>query len=234
MEEGQMSTKTLSVSDVLINIILSLAFTAAPYYINDGELEINLGYVLTALITFAVFLLMTYTLRKFLKEYDWNTDQPESKHLRLIEKLLLSKKSIWIIAAIIFAAWIIPLCFLYPGTIINDTWNELQQFICLSFSDHHPIFDTLVMGIIIVPLSRLIGKWHVMIFLYVLLQAALTSFAFAATISYTYRKLNLGLKAAIVLLLIYCIIPIFPAAVQTISKDALHSWGFVLFTVLYI
>ena len=229
-----MSTKTLSVSDVLINIILSLAFTAAPYYINDGKLEINLGYVLTALTTFAVFLLITYMLRKFLKEYDWNTDHPESKHLRLIEKLLLSKKSIWIIAAIIFAAWIIPLCFLYPGTIINDTWNELQQFICLSFSDHHPIFDTLVMGIIIVPLSRLTGKWHLIIFLYVLLQAALTSFAFAATISYTYRKLNLGLKAAIVLLLIYCIIPIFPAAVQTISKDALHSWGFVLFTVLYI
>lgn len=67
-----------------------------------------------------------------------------------------------------------------------------------------------------------------------MLQAILTSFAFASTVTYTFKKLGLGVKVSGVLMLLYCIIPIFPAAVQTVSKDALHSWGFAFFVVLYI
>ena len=90
------------------------------------------------------------------------------------------------------------------------------------------------MGVLIVPLSQLTGKWHVVIFLYVLLQAVLTSLAFATTVTYALKKLNMGIRVATVLILIYALLPVFPTAVQTVSKDAMHSWGFVFFAVFYM
>lgn len=234
-----MNLKTLSIIDYIIIAILALAFTAAPYYINSGNCEVTLGYLLTAAVTFVTFLILAYIFRKCLTNYDWDKDKSALKVATALEQILSRKNSTIIIAIVICAAWIIPLCFLYPGTFINDTWGELQQFICYSkgevaFSDHHPIFDTLVMSIIIVPLSQLTGRWHVMIFIYVLIQAILTSLAFASTVTYTFNKLGLGVKISGILLLVYCFIPVFPAAVQTVSKDALHSWGFVFFVLLYV
>ena len=91
----------------------------------------------------------------------------------------------------------------------------------------------MVMGILIVPLSKLTGKWHMVMFLYVLLQAVLTSLAFANTVSYVYKKLRLGSRITTGMLLVYCVLPIFPASVQTISKDSFHSWGFVFFCNIF-
>lgn len=234
-----MGTKILSFVDVAITAVLALAFTASPYYISSGNCKITMGYVLTALITFIVFLTLTYIIRRFLNNYEWNNKKPSLKIIAAFEQILSQKNATLIIALIICAAWILPLCFLYPGTFINDTWGELQQFISYSkgeaaFSDHHPIFDTWIMSIIIVPLSQLTGKWHIMIFIYVLIQAVLTSLTFACTVTYVFKKLELGATVSGILLSVYCIIPVFPAAVQTVSKDALHSWGFVLFVLMYV
>ena len=235
-----MNTKTLSFIDYVLTAALALAFTAAPYYMNSegSNCDFTFGYVLSLLVIFIIFLILTYLFRNFLDKYDWNRKNT-FKAATGLEQILSRRNAALIIAILICAAWIIPLCFLYPGTFINDTWGELQQFIRYSngeaaFSDHHPIFDTLVISLIIVPLSQLTGKWHIIIFIYVLIQAILTSLAFASTVTYTYKKLGLGAKVSGALLLLYCIIPIFPAAVQTVSKDALHSWGFVFFVILYI
>lgn len=236
-----MNTKTLSFVDYVITAVLALAFTAAPYYMNSkgGEnCDFTFGYVLSSLVTFTIFLILTYLLRNFLDKYDWNRKNT-FKVASGLEQILSRQNATLIVAILICLAWIIPLCFLYPGTLINDTWGELQQFIRYStrkipFSDHNPIFDTLVMSLIIVPVSQLTGRWHMMIFIYVLIQAILTSLAFASTVTYTFKKLGLGVKVSGTLLLLYCIIPVFPAAVQTVSKDALHSWGFVFFVLLYI
>lgn len=229
----------LTTIDYIICLVLALAFTAAPYYISNGICDITFGYILTTIVTFILFLFTTYGIRKFLSQYEWNKTQKIPRLMMHFEKLLSKKHSILYISIIILACWIIPLILLYPGTLINDTWGQLQQFIYFTsgnggLSDHHPIFDTMVMGAIIVPLSKITGRWHVLIFIYVLLQAILTSLAFANTVNYVYKHLNLGIKLSTGLLLTYCILPVFPVAVQTVSKDALHSWAFVFFVIYYI
>lgn len=235
-----MEAKTLSIIDFIVTAVLALAFTAAPYYINTGNCEITLGYILTSLATFVIFLFLAYMARKILRKCCTSSNSKSSwKMFDSLNQIFSGKYATIYVTLLLLAAWIIPLCFLYPGTFINDTWGELQQFIRYSrgevaFSDHHPIFDTLVMSVIIVPLSQLTGKWHVMIFIYVIGQALLTSLAFASTVMYVLKKMELGTKAAGLLLLGYCIVPIFPVAVQTVSKDALHSWGFVFFALMYI
>lgn len=234
-----MERKILTSFEVVVILFLALAFTAAPYYIQQGYCHVTLGFLFSSFSLAMVLLAVAYAVRKFLSEHDWDKKESTCQWFAVWKQLLLGNHATLGIAVIIFAAWLIPLCFLYPGTFINDTWGELQQFIKFTngmrgMSDHHPIFDTFVMGVLIVPLSQLTGKWHIVIFLYVLLQAVLTSLAFATTVTYALKKLNMGIRVATVLILIYALLPVFPTAVQTVSKDAMHSWGFVFFAVFYM
>ena len=95
--------------------------------------------------------------------------------------------------------WLPLLMALYPGTLINDTWGQLQQFIISIkmgditqniLTDQHPIFDTLFMGLLIIPIVELTGNWHIAIFIYVLFQALLTSLAFSYSILYIRKNLD--------------------------------------------
>ena len=229
----------LALIDYIFCAILSFAITAAPYYINEGTCKFSLGYIMSVIVSFLLLIGVTYAIRYYLNNKLWPNADKTTKVSTYLDTLYRKKYAILYITIIILAAWIIPLVFLYPGTIINDTWGQLQQFISYmdsngTLSDHHPIFDTMVMGILIVPLSKLTGKWHMVMFLYVLLQAVLTSLAFANTVSYVYKKLRLGSRITTGMLLVYCVLPIFPASVQTISKDSFHSWGFVFFATYFI
>ena len=234
-----MKKGVLALSDFAVCLILGFAFAAAPYYIKDGFCKITAGYVFTSLAFYAVFLFFTYLIRRFLQVGKWDAADRVSPLMARGEKLINTKYATISISLIILAFWIVPLVFLYPGTFINDTWYQIQQFMeyvtgAGTLSDHHPIFDTVIMWLFIVPVSEITGEWHKVIFFYVLLQAVITSLAFASTVVYSYRKLDLGIRAAAGFLLVYCLLPIFPAAVQTVSKDAMHSWGFVLFMLYFV
>ena len=234
-----MKKSVLALSDFAVCLILALAFTAAPYYIKDGYCKITAGFVFTSFVFYAVFLFFTYLIRRFLQVGKWDAADRVSPLMARGEKLINTKYATISISLIILAFWIVPLVFLYPGTFINDTWHQLQQFMEYRngidvLKDHNPIFDTVVMGQFIVPVSEMTGEWHKVIFVYVLLQAVITSLAFASTVVYSYRKLGLGIRVAAGILIVYCLLPIFPAAVQTVSKDALHSWGFVFFMLCFV
>lgn len=61
-----MQTKTLVFTDYVITVILALAFTAAPYYINYGYCSITLGYAMSSLAVFTILLMLTYVFRETL------------------------------------------------------------------------------------------------------------------------------------------------------------------------
>ena len=88
------------------------------------------------------------------------------------------------------------------------------------------------MGWTIVSLQEIFYDWQIAFFIYVLIQAFLTGLAFAVSVWYAYRHLKTGKCTAIFMFLAYSILPIYPASVQTISKDALSTWAFVIFAVL--
>ena len=134
-----------------------------------------------------------------------------------------SRFHIFIVACLIFICWLPALWFLYPGTLINDTWGELIQFIKFTagdpvLSDHHPVFDTFLLGAMIVPFSQKTGEWHYAIFFWVLLQSFLTSLAFSCTVDFVYKKLKPGIRAVLLMILFYCLLPIYPASTQTRKK----------------
>ncbi|RHO37634.1 hypothetical protein DW181_09535 [Clostridium sp. AM16-23] len=225
--------------DYFFCLILAFAFTSAPFYMNTGECAITLTFVLSSVSLYAIFLYITNYIRRYLTMENIGFEEFSVDESHLIKKIFDSPKSILLITTLILVSWCIPLIFLYPGTFINDTWGELQQYISFTqqggvLQDHHPIFDTVILGVLIVPLAEASGKWHIVIFLYVLLQAALTGLSFAYAINYFYKKLHIGFRFSRVLFVAYCLLPLYPASVQTVSKDALFSWIYVFFLVDFI
>ena len=235
--------KALAPIDYVCCAFLGLAITAAPQYINKSLCEFNLLFFLTALATFACLLSVTFALRKFLQSMRWNAKlKPTNKLNQAFSKLFNCKHPVLAVAGIILAFWAIPLIFLYPGTVINDTWGQFCQFMKFMSNpfeaegvlwDHHPIFDTFFMGAIITPVAYFTGHWHLMFFVYVIMQAVFTSLTFSCVVNYAHKKLDLEILPCALILAAFCLFQIYPIAVQNISKDSFHSWVFVLYALFF-
>ena len=228
----------LSIPDIILCAIPAFTFTAATDYIESGSFTPSAGYILASCVLFAALLCITYLLRKSLLKVK---TEPGSERgiFRFFTRIMQNRFHILIIAIVIFLCWVPALLLLYPGTLINDTWGELIQFIKFNrgesgLSDHNPLFDTFLMGAFIVPIAQKTGEWHFVIFVYVVVQAFLSALAFSCTVSYALKKLNSGSKAALFMTIVYCLLPIYPASVQTVSKDALYAWIYVFFTIQYL
>ncbi len=226
----------LSVWDILFSLFLAFMFTVSPQYIATGSAILAVGTILHFILYFLAFLAATAIIRYVLKNLNFN--------IAFFQRLLNHKHALFILAGIMFLLWLPVMIILYPGTVINDTWGQLSQFVYTFYSDskihfeylgdHHPVLTTFIMGWLIIPLANLIGNLQVAMFVYVIIQAILTCLAFSYSLLYAHRKLKIGSGLAFIFLLIYAIHPILPGSVQTISKDSLNAWIFVFFTVSFL
>ena len=116
-----------------------------------------------------------------------------------------------------YPVWLIP--YAPTGTIIDSR-----------FSDHHPIFDTLVFGCFAQLSDMLTGSWNNGVFAFTLVQSAATAFSFSYAISF---MVNLGVskKHAFLVLAFLAVIPIYPIYAATMVKDSLFSWLYILYFV---
>ncbi|MFT9410548.1 DUF6020 family protein [Liquorilactobacillus hordei] len=225
-----------------LNLMVSLMLAAAPKYIQMGYCKFNLGYFLTVLWIFMALTVISWGLRSKLLNNSINKDAffDSNKWIKIIFN---SKYSVLYITLIIFSCWLPVIISLYPGTLINDTWGQLGEFINFSkggvihkgvLSDHHPFVDTLIMGSIITPFGKLFHNWQLGIFVYVIIQAFFSALSFSLTVKYAHAKLMLKNTFLVFMVAFYALCPVFPASVQTVSKDALFSWIYVIFIILYI
>ncbi len=233
----------ISKIDIFLCMVLAYAFSASPYYIRTGFCPLNLEFCISVFFMFIGFMGLNIASRAII--YGYFSICPMRRKLsfsRRIEDFLNGRFAVYKITCIILLCWFPVLIALYPGTFINDTWGQLSQFIRWTDSggargilfDHHPVFDTLFIGVLIAPLAKLTGNWHMVIFAYVILQACLTSFSFSYSVLYLRKNLELDEVCSLFLLALYCILPLYAASVQTVSKDALFSWIYVFFFVYFI
>ena len=234
--------KLLSTCDYVCCLILAPVLAASSYYIANENYNFTFGFILTSVVTFIILISLAYAARWFFQA-STRADSKKHKLLNLLDKLFCCKHSVLAVSGIILLFWLLPLIFLYPGTCTNDTWGQLHEYMTFmndpignsdgTVSDHHPIFDTFLIGTAIVPLSKLTGLWQPIIFLYVIVQAVITSLSFSCVVNYAYKKLELGALPTALILGMFCCIQIYPATVQIVSKDTLHSWVFVFYVLLF-
>lgn len=227
--------------DFVVCLILAFLFTAAPHYIREDSFVISAGVLWTMLFYYLGFLLAAFIARRLLLGFGGR--RSSWRILSCFRRILDHRYAVLLLSLIMFLCWLPLLITFYPGTAINDTWNQLQQFmrvfrdgrVYLEFLyDHHPIVDTWIMGQIIIPLVKLTGDWHLAFFIYVLLQSFITCLAFSFLIRYIDRKMKLGTGIVMAIFLFYCLLPIFPASAQTICKDALFSWIYIFFCIHFM
>lgn len=230
------------IADYVMCLILALGLTLAPYYINTGNCAFSFTFFITVCIVFTVLVIITMLIRKILIKNS-KIEKYDNSSLLLWKQILDNKYAVFWITLIILICWSPIIISLYPGTLINDTWGQLSEYIRYyniggiyngELSDHHPFFDTLIMGAIITPFGEILKNWHLGFFVYSIIQVLLTSFSFALTIVYSFKKLKVRLDYLLGMCLFYGLCPIFPISAQTISKDALFSWIYVLFILLFI
>lgn len=236
------SIKVNSVSDYIVCLILALGLAAAPYYINTGSCTLSLTYFVTVIIVFFTLLIISTVIRNILVK-GAKSRKYNRQYLTRWDRILSSKYAVVWLMLIILLLWSPVIISLYPGTLINDTWGQLSEYIQYfniggiyngRLSDHHPFIDTLIMGTIITPFGEKLHNWQLGFFVYTIIQVILTSFSFALSIVYSFKKLKVRSGYLLVMCLFYGLCPVFPISAQTISKDALFSWIYVLFILLFV
>lgn len=130
--------------------------------------------------------------------------------------------------AIICICWSPYLLLRFPGNLDPDTqWQLLEFYGLANRTDQHPWFDTLVFGAFW-QLGAALGSFAWSLLLYEFIQMACTACTFALCIRWMH---NAGLPRGLqrFTLIFAAIYPAIPLFAQTMAKDMLFAWPYLLF-----
>lgn len=213
----------------LIVILFDLGLWANDSVINQKNLFHGVG-ILALLIFFSIVAVfgIGFLIEKLYHRWD------VSPIVRVEdEKPITDKKYLIICALLILACWIPYMIIRFPGNYDPDTWQQLLQPSGHTISsDHHPWFDTLIFyGFW--KIGDVFGSHQVSLFLYAVFQTAATAFSFAYT-SLFLRRNGVASSDRRTALLFWALYPFIPMVSQTMAKDMLNGWLFLLYSVFYL
>ena len=155
-----------------------------------------------------------------------------------IRKNAEDKKSFWQKGAFIksfriLAVFYLPFLILsLPGNLCYDSIGQINQVLNGSFNAHHPLIHTLFMGGFVFIGEKLFSSPEAGLFAYVVIQTAILTGAFAASIAFL---ANRKVKDAVLwlLLALYCFTPLYTNLSTTAIKDVPYAAFFLLYLILY-
>lgn len=222
----------------LIVIMYVLGYFANAIIIKNREIVSAEFYIVfgIALIAFVIIFYFLELLYKKLDENCYHTIEDQDsgiKGSKVKEGVIVYKGHIVKYALIIFMCWIPYFVLRFPGHVDVDTYWELLEVYGLdALKDHHPFFDTLIFGLFW-EIGDTIGSNIWSVFIYAVVQSLFTSIAFAASIVYMIhhgvpdilKRISLGFV---------CFFPAIPMMAQSMSKDSLHAWIYVIFYLGFV
>lgn len=151
------------------------------------------------------------------------------------------------LSVIIIVAWLPYLVLFFPGVLMYDTtWelfqtqgsgaltmgrDELDASSTATYTDHKPLFHTLLIGALFL-LGKTLGSQTLGIFFITLFQYLSMAFAFAHLLRYCYRVTNLrGIQ--IIGILFFALFPVFPMYAVSPFNDCLAAAAFVIWAVCF-
>lgn len=135
-------------------------------------------------------------------------------------------------------AWLPYLVALYPGVVWWDTSHQMWQYLVMAqgggfeqFTDHHPLFDTMLYGSALQFGDAFLGGDRRGLFLLVLAQSYTTAFAFSLSCLFVRRLLHCRRAWCIAMFAFFSICPLFPIWCASVVKDTLFSCVFLLWVL---
>ena len=130
----------------------------------------------------------------------------------------------------IFVCWFPYLIAFYPGTTTYDATTMLNQYFGYEpLTNHHPYFQTLLMGVF-VQAGHYVGSAAAGMFVYILIQVC----AFILVLVYMtelFRKIGIPQKIIKTVVCIYAFLPIFPIYAISMGKNINFSIAALLLTI---
>lgn len=138
---------------------------------------------------------------------------------------------------IILAFWTPAVILSYPGNLCYDVLGEIGMAMGdMPLTTHHPLLHILLVGFF-VKLGGVLGSIRAGLFIYIVFQAVILALALASTIAWLYKEQKVSNRFLLVMLLIYCISPMYSNMVSTAIKDipfmAAVVWYVVLLAEMY-
>lgn len=134
---------------------------------------------------------------------------------------------------LILLLWIPHIIIFYPGGAGWDAINQVNQYSgSVPLTNHHPVFSTYLMGIIIGVGQKILDDNFGM-FLYNILQSILAATTFSYGINIL-RKTGVNLKLRFLITIFYGLLPLFPGFFYTLLKDSMYAVFTTLFVFLLI
>lgn len=127
----------------------------------------------------------------------------------------------------------IPYLVFYPGTIPYDGMNQLNQYFGYSdLTQHHPVFVTMFMGLI-VDIGSKIHSVNFGVFIYAIIQTVILILVSCYSIN-EMKKMNAPRSVLVVAILFYAIVPIWGVYAQNLIKDSLYMSVFLVYMILVV
>lgn len=146
---------------------------------------------------------------------------------------------------ILLLFYLIYMIAFYPAILSPDPSNQIKQFFHMhtkyldsvilldsnvTFTNHHPIFQTLLMGWFI-KLGLLFNNFNLGLFFYTFTQSLFLIFTLSLTISYM-KKIGISSIYRIIVLLFYALTPVFPLYGMSMVKDVYFTCFIIIYTIL--
>ena len=145
-----------------------------------------------------------------------------------------NKRSFFIVAGIIFIAYMPYFLNEYPGIVSPDSCLEIMTGLgyVTPISNHHPVFHALIISIAM-NIGKILGNYTTGVAIYSIAQMIFTASVFSYTIYYMAKK-NVNIWLRLICLIFFAFYPPFAIYSVTMWKDVPFGLMIALFTIFII
>ena len=145
----------------------------------------------------------------------------------------ISKASFVKVFILLLICWLPYWLTYFPGSVMWDPFNQLNQYFgVFNWSDHHPVFSTVIYGFIM-SLGRNIVNDNFGVFLCALYQHILLAVSVTYGI-YILSKWKINKKIRLAILAFFCLHPLIAFQGQSVMKDVSYYAFILCFSITYL
>lgn len=232
----EVKEKRLCICSIILSILFagfSVVGTSINYYLNLDSIVSSKTALLKSILKFLAYAGTCYSILILI--FTQVLPCLKSKKSKTYQWFTHNKRSFFLVACVIFIAYVPYFLAEYPGFFTADSVRELSDatYGMGNLINHHPVLHIFIISICSKIVKLFSGTETEVIALYATLQMIATACTFSFMIYYMSRK-NVNIYIRIVTFLICAFYPPFAAYSVTMWKDIPFALSLVYFTICLI
>lgn len=221
------------ITATILSILNSIGYSFTNFVLQDiGFTSKLIIYIISKLIV-NTFILTTIimNLYYFIDKYNVK-EKSTSKLNKLFE---YNKKNYFLIAGLIFLAYVPWLLHYFPGILSPDSTTQISQVAQKGheLTNHHPVFHTLIIGMCLNIGKLIFNSNNAGVAIYSILQMLACAFTFSYAIYYCgKKKVPVFIRQILLFFFMFC--PIIASYSVTMWKDIPFALSILITTILLI